>query len=130
MADLEAIAAIQSASPEAAQWNPADYLSYELLVAVAGAEVLGFLVTRTLVAGESEVLNLAVASGHRRQGVARSLLETWLPSVQGVVFLEVRASNQIAREFYSSLGFADFTQRPRYYASPPETGIVMKFHSC
>ncbi len=121
---------IQAASPGAAQWKPADYLDYDFHVAVLETRVAGFLVTRTLVPGESEILNLAVAPEWRRQGVARTLLQTWLGSVQGAVFLEVRASNETARKFYRSVGFEEFIVRPQYYASPPETGIVMKFHSC
>ena len=128
--DLETIAAIQAASPEAAQWDPSDYLGYDLSVAVVEERVAGFLASRTLVPGESEILNVAVLPEYRRRGVGRTLLATWLGSVQGTVFLEVRASNEAARTFYRSLGFEDFLLRPQYYALPPETGIVMKFHSC
>ena len=128
--DLDAISAIQSASPEAAQWSPQDYLQYELLVAAAGSTIVGFLVTRTLAPGESEILNLAVAPECRRRGVARALIETWIRGIHGDIFLEVRASNQTAQKFYKSLGFQEFLVRPEYYALPPETGIVMKFHSC
>ena len=128
--DLSAISDIQAASPEAAQWPSADYLEYDLHVAVAGSAVVGFLVTRTLAAGESEILNLAVAPECRRQGVARALLETWISAVRGDIFLEVRASNEAAQKFYKSLGFKEFIVRPQYYSSPPETGIVMNFHSC
>ncbi len=39
--DFNGIAAIQSASPEAAQWAPADY---ECTVACVGNELAGFLV--------------------------------------------------------------------------------------
>ena len=128
--DLEAIATIQSACPEAAQWPPADYLAYDLSVATFEAGVTGFLVTRTLAAGESEILNLAVAPPFRRQGVARALVEAWLQHFRGDVFLEVRASNTAAQYFYKSLGFREFGVRKRYYGLPPETAIVMKFHSC
>lgn len=129
-ADLEAIAAIQAASPEAAQWPPADYLQYDLRVASTANLPVGFLVTRTLGPGESEILNLAVAPEHRRQGVARVLLQTWRSGIVGDIFLEVRASNSGAQEFYKSLGFQELVVRPEYYSFPRETGIVMKFHSC
>lgn len=129
-ADLDAIGQIQAASPEAAQWNPSDYLNYNLRVAIFNTRVAGFVVLRTLAPGESEILNLAVAPDCRRQGIARALLETWLREFRGDVFLEVRASNQTAQEFYKSLGFQQLLVRPKYYASPVETGIVMKFHSC
>ena len=128
--DLEAISAIQSASPEAAQWMPADYLQKDLRVATLEGTVVGFLVTRTLAPGESEILNLAVAPEHRRHGVARALVETWMRTVPGDIFLEVRASNEAAQKFYKSLGFRESIVRPEYYSSPLETGIVMNFHSC
>ena len=44
--DLEAVAAIQTASPEAARWEVAQYLQYRFEIAVSGAKVAGFLVAR------------------------------------------------------------------------------------
>lgn len=130
IADLDAITAIQSASPEAARWEARDYLQYDLRVALVNREVAAFLVSHTLAPGESEILNLAVAPEHRRRGVARSLVEAWLRGVKGDVFLEVRASNEAAQKFYKSLGFQVVSVRSEYYSSPVETAIVMKFHSC
>ena len=128
--DLAEIRAIQTASPQAAQWDVTDYLQYDLLVAVQAACVAGFLVSRTLAPGESEILNIAVAPEFRRQGVARVLVSALLAHLEGAVFLEVRASNAIARVLYKSLGFEEVTARPEYYKEPPEAAIVMKFHSC
>jgi ribosomal-protein-alanine acetyltransferase len=128
--DLAEIRAIQNASPQAAQWDAADYLQYDLRVAVEGSRVAGFLVSRTLAPGESEILNLAVAPECRRRGVARALVEALTADFGGAVFLEVRASNAVARIFYKSLGFEEVTVRSEYYEEPPESAIVMKFHSC
>jgi len=128
--DLPAVAAIQQASPGAAHWNVADYLDHDFLVAVSENRVVGFLVARTVAPGESEILNLAVAAESRRKGVARALLDRALHSCPGEVFLEVRESNEVAREFYKSLGFIELSKRAGYYESPSETAVVMKFHSC
>jgi len=128
--DLEAVAAIQSASPEASHWPPADYLQYEFTVAISGGIVAGFLVWRPLAEGECEVLNLAVSSEFRRQGIARKLLNPLLNLHDTEVFLEVRESNQAARIFYKSMGFQEVNIRQMYYEFPPESAIVMKFHSC
>jgi len=128
--DLAAVAVIQAESPQAAQWDPPSYLGYEFRVATYDSRVAGFVAIRTLAAGESEILNLAVAREFRRSGVARALVGSWLRDFSGAVFLEVRASNQIAQEFYKSLGFQELTVRQKYYSSPEESGIVMKFHSC
>src|SRR5213080_2264109 len=98
-ADLPAVAAIQQASPEAAQWNVAEYLDREFLVAMVGNSVAGFLVCRTVAPGEREILNLAVAPDFRRNGIGRALARASLAQFQGAVFLEVRESNAAAREF-------------------------------
>jgi ribosomal-protein-alanine N-acetyltransferase len=128
--DLAAVAAIQQACPEAAHWSPADYLEHEVLVAVVGNSVGGFLVCRRTACGERELLNLAVSPDLRRQGLARALFETAFIGFKGDVFLEVRESNTAAQAFYNSMGFQVVARRQNYYEYPPEAAIVMKFHSC
>jgi len=128
--DLDAIAAIQAASPEAAQWKPVDYLAHDLWVAVGEAGVMGFLAARRVASEEFEILNLAVAPAFRRGGVARALLGALLQDHHGTFFLEVRESNLAAQMCYKSLGFQSVTLRTGYYEEPPEPAIVMKFHSC
>ena len=128
--DLEEIARVQAASPEAAQWNPSDYLIYDLLVSISEERVTGFLAARALGTGEAEILNVAVAPASRRRGVARGLLQQYLSRFSGEVFLEVRESNAAALEFYKSMGFQEVSRRKEYYKSPLEAAIVMKFHSC
>ena len=129
-ADLQAVAAIQECSPEAADWPVQDYLEQTFRVAEVEGTAAGFLVARTLIPGEHEILNLAVAREFRRRGVASGLLREFLQNIQGDVYLEVRASNFAALNLYKSMGFQEVGSRKRYYASPPEDGIVLKFHSC
>jgi ribosomal-protein-alanine N-acetyltransferase len=128
--DFAEIAAIQAACPEAAQWDVAGYALYDLWVAVCENRVAGFLVARSLGAGEYELLNLAVAGEFRRQGIARALVGVLAEGYPRTVFLEVRESNLAARKLYKSVGFQEISARPGYYESPLETAIVMKFHSC
>lgn len=128
--DLAEVAVIQAASPEAARWDVAGYLQYDFRVSVCGIRVAGFLVSRTLAEGETELLNLAVAPRFRRHGVARKLVESLLAESPGVVYLEVRESNRAARKFYNHMGFQEVSWRSEYYQDPPEAAIVMKFHSC
>ena len=126
--DLAAIAEIQARSPEASQWDPASYLTYECLVA-ADPHVVGFLVARQTAPGEREILNLAVDPTQRRRGVARALLQEELRHEKTQWFLEVRASNSGAIGLYQDAGFRVAGRREAYYRDPPEPGIVMKFDS-
>jgi len=124
--DLEAIEAIDRASPGAAQWAPASYLAQNCLVAVRGGRTLGFIAYRNA-GGECEILNLAVSPEARRTGIGGRLVEQVLLEASGPVFLEVRVSNHPARRLYEALGFKPVGLRPEYYRDPPEDGIVMRF---
>ena len=126
--DIAAIAEIQARSPEASQWDPASYLTYECLVAT-DPHVVGFLVSRQTAPGEREILNLAVDPSQRRRRVARALLEAELGREKTQWFLEVRASNKGAMALYQNAGFRVAGRRESYYSNPPEPGIVMKFDS-
>ena len=128
--DLAEIAAIQTASPEAAQWKVADFAGFDLWVAVCENRVAGFLAARPLGDGECELLNLAVSPQFRRRGIARRLVEALAGAFRGNIFLEVRESNLAARNLYKSMEFKEIGTRPGYYDAPPEAAIVMKFHSC
>ena len=129
LADLAAIDAIQAASPEASQWTPTDYLKHDCRVCELNSCVAGFLVTREVAPGESEILNMAVDPAERRTGIARKLLADALARVKGAWFLEVRASNTAAIRLYESAGFTRAGERKNYYHEPAEDGIVMRFFS-
>lgn len=68
---------------------------------------------------EAHLLNLCVRPACRGRGFARQLLRALLKgaAVQGMqrVVLEVRASNQAARQLYLSEGFQVVGERPGYY---------------
>ena len=127
--DLAVIAAIQSASPEAAQWNPPDYLKQDCRVAEVKGCVAGFLAMREVAPGEREILNLAVDPAERRTGIARGLVTDALAQAKCAWFLEVRASNSAAIRLYESAGFQRAGRRPDYYREPAEDAIVMRFFS-
>ena len=129
-ADLADVAAIQAASPEAAQWPPEDYLGLDFRVCILDDRIAGFAVSRSTGPDERELLNLAVAPEFRRRGAGAGLVRSLVTGTAVSVFLEVRESNRAARVFYKTLGFQEVGVRPEYYASPPESAIVMKFHSC
>jgi ribosomal-protein-alanine acetyltransferase len=128
-ADLAAIAEIQRACREAAQWDVRDYLAYDFVAAVYGESIAGFAVARRLADGESELLNVAVDPAFRRRGIARCLLRELTTRHNGTLWLEVRESNAAARGFYKSFGFNEIEARAEYYGESGETAIVMNFHS-
>jgi ribosomal-protein-alanine N-acetyltransferase len=130
MADLADVKAIQYQSPGAAQWNPEDYLEHEFWVAAMDGRVIGFLVMRRVAPDEGEILNFAVAREFRRKHIAERLFRAASHQFRGVLFLEVRESNETAQQFYKYLGFQLVSLRPFYYENPSESAIVMKFHSC
>lgn len=91
----------------------------------------GFALCRT-VAGESELLTLAVAPSHQGRGIGRALTQEWLDSLSGVAevaFLEVAADNLPALALYRSLRFGESGLRKAYYAraeGPAADAIVMR----
>jgi ribosomal-protein-alanine N-acetyltransferase len=129
-ADLDEIWRIQSASGQASQWKPADYLLHDCIVAAVEHCLVGFAVARRTAPDEIEILNVAVDPASRRRGIGRSLIRELIGKSPGTVFLEVRQSNIAARKLYHSLGFEVAGVRQDYYSQPMESAIVMKFHSC
>jgi ribosomal-protein-alanine N-acetyltransferase len=133
--DLEAILSLQQAAPGAAAWQPADYAS--AFADAAGLRLLaedsvsgraaGFLVGR-LAADEAEILNLAVAPEYRRRGIGRRLVAETLAVARQrgarQCWLEVRAANRTARDFYRALGFAETSRRRGYYRNPEDDAVV------
>ena len=81
------------------------------------AEDEGFILYRAI-AGEAEILTLAVAPDARRRGVARALVETAMAAAAAAgttsAFLEVAESNAAAIALYQSAGFAEVGRRPGY----------------
>lgn len=82
-----------------------------------------------LVADEMHILNLAVAPGFRRSGIARKLVLSALKRAyeKGAKrsFLEVRASNAAAQKLYAELGFTGTSVRRDYYDAPVEDAVMM-----
>lgn len=89
----------------------------------------GYVFAR-VVAGEAEILNIAVVPEDRRSGLGRRLLEVVLESVRSAgaesVFLEVRESNEAARRLYGGLGFRPVGFRADYYRKPREHALVLR----
>lgn len=80
----------------------------------------GFLMAQ-VVAGEAELLTLAVDPSARRQGIGRSLVQGFLDEARArgadLAVLEVAESNEAARALYAGMGFVETGRRRGYYRS-------------
>lgn len=85
---------------------------------IALTEPAGLLLGR-IVAGEAELLTLAVDPAARRQGIGARLLGRFLAETARAgaaeVFLEVAETNVAARALYQNAGFTLQGRRPAYY---------------
>jgi ribosomal-protein-alanine N-acetyltransferase len=86
--------------------------------AMTGRRLDGFILSR-LVAGEAEILSVAVGAAQRGRGLARTMLDLHLRRLAGLgtqtVFLEVDEENAPARRLYDRAGFREVGRRPGYY---------------
>ena len=98
------------------------------LAAVCDKELCGYVFFRKC-PPECELLHLAVAPAWRRQGVGGALLRHGLRRLAGegctVCFLEVRPSNEVARQLYAHAGFIETGRRKHYYSQPVEDALLM-----
>ena len=132
--DLDQVAAIE----RAAFSDPWPRRSFEELLAQSHVRAVAMDDDRgrlagyalfSLVAGEGEILNLAVDPGVRRHGFGRRLLAAVLEAMRAAgttaVFLEVRQSNHAAQQLYASVGFRAVALRRGYYRKPTEHAVTM-----
>ena len=132
--DLERITRLEDAAFEDS-W-PLDLLAYELthpraflLVASRGEDVpLSGYVLFHRVAGEAELLRLAVDPPERRRRIGHALVERGLERLRRenvkVCFLEVRMDNEAAIELYKRMGFARVGRRRGYYRDGTDALIL------
>ena len=90
--------------------------------------ILGYLLVYHA-ADEAEIARIAVQKEARRQGVAGKLmlaLENYCEEHQIVrLLLDVRESNETARNFYTESGFAEDGIRQGFYSNPSEDAVLM-----
>ncbi|MCX7288666.1 MAG: GNAT family N-acetyltransferase [Rhodobacterales bacterium] len=86
----------------------------------------GFLLGRA-VAGEAELLTLAVAPEARRRGLGQRLVSRFLYQARlrgaEVAFLEVAEDNAPARAVYSRAGFTESGRRRGYFRTPESRSV-------
>jgi ribosomal-protein-alanine N-acetyltransferase len=133
--DVRAVWQILQAAPEAAEWSEISIRNSlrdsqtTALLAVCSEEIAG-CVFGAYIAGDAEILNLAVQASFRRKGFARELVRHLLAEWQARqvvrVFLEVRESNVGAIQLYEGMGFRQAGRRRGYYAAPVEDALVLE----
>jgi [ribosomal protein S18]-alanine N-acetyltransferase len=120
-ADLSALHARAFTTPR--PWSEAEFVS---LLADPLAFLLvegdaGFLLGRA-VAGEAELLTVAVAPEARRLGIGRRLVSRFIyqARLRGAesAFLEVAEDNAAAKGLYLGAGFTEAGRRRGYYRTP------------
>ena len=98
------------------------------LVAEENGQVYGYVGSQTVL-DESDMMNVAVDPGFRRQGVARTLIETLIAELSKMgsrcLRLEVRVSNENARALYARMGFQQLGLRKNYYHNPKEDALIL-----
>jgi [ribosomal protein S18]-alanine N-acetyltransferase len=130
--DAERVRTLLAGIPEAAQWLPQDLRASQansgFRVMEEEGKLSGLIIFR-IMADEAEILNLAVESRRRRQGMASRLIEDLIAASRAAgvkrIFLEVRHSNEAARNFYARMGFTEVGRRRQYYRHPAEDGLVL-----
>ena len=131
--DISSLCCLESKQPRAAQWNSAAWQteladrSAYILCAQDEEEVVGFIALR-LAAGVCEILNVAVAPSHNRQGVGQALLHQavkWVKNQGGEqITLEVGATNMPALGLYQKMGFKQVGIRKNFYNGSEDALIL------
>lgn len=92
----------------------------------------GFALSR-LVAGEAEILTVAVLPAARGKGLARRILQIHFETLAAHgarhVVLEVASDNEAALNLYEAFGFVEIGRRPAYYARAgrePVAALLMR----
>jgi len=104
-------------------WSEADFAGFlqDPLAFLLTEGDAAFLLGRAL-AGEAELLTLAVAPESRRLGLGRKLLARFLYQARlrtaETAFLEVAADNAAAQTLYAASGFTESGRRKNYYENP------------
>lgn len=134
LADVDAVSAIEAAtfptpwSRDAFVQEMTRNVAARYLVAEMDGQVVGYA-GAWLILDESHITNIAVAESQRGKGVGRQLTSALLQYLSNLgaayATLEVRVSNERARNLYASLGFVSVGKRKRYYEDNGEDALLM-----
>jgi ribosomal-protein-alanine N-acetyltransferase len=136
-ADLPGFARLQAASFEET-WSAPEIEALLAgpggfgLAALSDGRVSGFLIGRA-VAGEAEIITVAVEPDLRRSGLGAALIESAAEAASEAgassLFLEVAVDNEPALKLYEGAGFNRAGFRAAYYqrkGGPPADALVLR----
>jgi len=99
------------------------------LVAMEGEQTVGYVGSQTVM-DETDMMNIAVDPDFRRQGIAEMLINALVEALDSrgsrCLTLEVRASNDPAKNLYEKLGFLQIGRRKNYYRNPREDALILR----
>ena len=99
------------------------------IVAVEDEKVLGYVGSQTVM-GETDMMNVAVHPDYRKQGIAIGLITELIGALKKresyCLTLEVRASNEPAKNLYKMLDFEEIGIRKNYYRNPREDALILR----
>lgn len=103
------------------------------IVALDGEKVVGYVGSQTVL-GETDMMNIAVHPDYRKQGIATELIEALIQVLKErgshSLMLEVRESNDPAKELYLKMGFELVGIRKNYYRNPKENALILRKEWC
>ena len=132
--DVESVAALEKGA-FSTPWDASTFLRLlerpgaELWVTEEAGVIVAYAVLWCIL-DQGELANIAVAPGARGRGHGGRLLDhlVQVARSRGVerLFLEVRASNDVALRLYDARGFRCIGTRKGYYERPREDALVLE----
>ncbi|MEO8400405.1 MAG: ribosomal protein S18-alanine N-acetyltransferase [Gammaproteobacteria bacterium] len=126
--DIPTLMAIEIAT-QAEPWSEDIFrqclkIGYDCWLIEENQKIIAFILVSSTMAGESHILNLCVDVPYQRRGFGCELvtyvLKTEKNKGMGVIFLEVRRTNQPAIALYQKMGFKQINVRKNYYPNGKE----------
>lgn len=103
------------------------------LVALDGEKVIAYVGSQTVL-GETDMMNIAVHPDYRKRGIATELIQELINALNErnshSLMLEVRESNDPAKELYLKMGFEMVGIRKNYYRNPKENALILRKEWC
>jgi ribosomal-protein-alanine N-acetyltransferase len=94
---------------------------------VVDKQVLGYFVAIRS-PDSADLLNICIHPDYQQQGLGAQLFSYLKQQLQALnidaIFIEVRASNEIAFSFYQKLGFKVIDNRKKYYSNGEDAKIL------